>query len=429
MPDHLRYTPLPSSFYKKNRKKLIEKLLPDSVALIVANELIISKGDQFYPFVQDSNFFYLTGLEIEKAILALCPHHPSSEYREVLFIPSSNEKSARWKGKPITNEEIYNFSAIEKIIPLEHFKTYFKEMINHTRHIYMDLNSFIEEDQSYSPTLRLLKYVQSNCPFHKLESLKPYLTEMRLIKSEEEIEQIKRAIEITEEAFLDLVPFIKPGLYEYEIEAQVLASFLRLGADGYAFHPIVASGNNANILHYCYNRSKLKENELLLIDIGASYGNYCADITRTLPISGHFTERQLECYEVVLKTLEFASSLFKPGNTIEQVNKEVLRFLEKPLLDLKLISTDNLKNDREKVVQEFFMHGVSHFVGLEVHDVGNKHIPFQPGMILTCEPGLYIDSENMGIRLENMFLITYHSPIVLTSRLPLNPNEIEKLMS
>lgn len=425
----MRYKPLPASFYKKNRKKLIEKVLPDSLVLIAANEPIISKGDQYFPFIQNPNFFCLTGLEIEKAILALCPQHPSIEYREVLFVPTNDEKNLRWTGKPLSDQDIFLLSGIERIVPISQFNSYLKEMTLHSRYIYLDVDTLIDDNLPSNPNVRLLKHILSSCPFHKIESVKPLLSSMRIIKSEEELQQIKHAIEITEKAFFELIPLVRPDCYEYQIEASILASFLSRGADGYAFHPIIASSENATILHYFKNHSRLKPNNLLLIDMGASYGNYCADLSRTVPISKHFSDRQRQIYQVVLEVLEFATSLFTPGNTIEQINKEVLKYLEKPMVDLNLLTFDELKSMGEKAIRKFFMHGVSHFIGLEVHDVGSNQTPFQPGMVLTCEPGLYIDAENLGIRLENMLLITRQAPIVLTSNVPLHPDEIEKLMS
>jgi Xaa-Pro aminopeptidase len=423
----MKYQPLPSHFYKKNRKTLNSRLLPDSLVLIASNELVPWKGDQHYPFVQHPNFFYLTGLEEANAILALCPSHPLADFREVLFVQPRNEHEARWLGVKPSFEKLTEWSGIEHIDTMEKFPQFLKEVSSRVRHVYVDVDTFQPDSHCSQPNVKLFHQVKSLLPFHRFENIKPIISELRLVKSDEEIKQIKHAIQITEQAVLDAIPFIHEGKYEYEIEAALMHSMFRQGADGYSFHPIVASGKNATILHYFQNESQLQQDELLLLDVGASYGNYAADLTRTFPISGQFTEKQLQFYQVVVDTIEFAMPLFVPGNTIEKINQEVLSFMEEPLLKLGLIKKEEL-NYNPSPVRNYFMHGISHFVGLEVHDVGEKNIPFQPGMILTCEPGLYIDHENTGIRIENMLLITHDKPVILTSTLPIHPDEIIHLM-
>jgi Xaa-Pro aminopeptidase len=428
----MRYKKITNYFFEKNRQKLSRRLPILSVAIVIANDEMPRTADQFFPFRQNSNLFYLSGIEQPRTILCLCPDYHDHSFHEILFIEKPSERHQTWYGKQLGKEQASELSGIKSVHWLESFEQVLSELMKHAKHVYISLQ---ENNRSFDEVplreFRFTQKIKDLYPLHQYQQLSPCISELRQIKEPEETDLIKTAIAVTEKTFFKIVGIIKPSINEYEIEAEIIAGFIRNGASGHAFQPIVASGKNACILHYTENKDSCNGNDLVLIDFGAELANYNADVTRTLPVSGTFTKRQRDVYEAVLRLHDKAVSLIKPGTTIEKINQEIAPFFEEEMISLGLLARPDIeKQDTEKpLFKKYFMHGISHYLGLDVHDVGNKTDLLVPGMIITCEPGLYIREENLGIRLENDILLTEHGNINLTAGIPIQPDDIEKLMA
>jgi len=417
-------------FFTANRKSLVKKLKPSSVAIINSNDEVCRNGDQNYPFRQSSDLFYLTGLEQEKCILVLCPDFPDEKLREVLFTIKPNEQLETWTGHKYTKDESYEISGITSVKWLEDFEMILRDMLLNSDNIYVNLNEYSKYQTPVSYTdYRMVSNLKEKYPAHSYHRLAPLITEQRLVKSKEEIDLLKKACSITNKAFKRVLNFTEPGKKEFEVEAELTHEFIRHGARGHAYQPIVGSGENALVLHYIENSDECKDGDLLLMDFGAEYANYAADCSRTIPVNGEFTERQKACYEAVLRVQKEAIKLFVPGNTIEKVNKSVFKMMEKEMIDLGLFTKEEVENQNpdNPLYSKYLMHGIAHFIGLDVHDVGSKYQKFEKGMVLTCEPGLYIKEEAIGIRIENNIVVE-KNPIDLMADIPREVNEIEDLM-
>ncbi len=428
----MRFQPIDSSFFIRNRKKISDMLKGKSVAIIHSNDEMHRSGDQHFTYRQNSNLYYLTGILQEKTILFLDPRHKDKHLQEVLFIRKTNKQLETWVGHKLTHDEARQLSGIENIRWTEDFNTFLNEQLIPAETIYYD----IEEYPKFQPEApyrarRLLESLKANFPLHRFERLFPLVSSFRMLKEPEEIEMIKRACKITRDGFIRALNFIRPGLKEYEIEAEFTYEFIRLGAGGHAYAPIIASGSNACVLHYTANDRECNTGELLLMDIGAEYAGYSSDMTRTIPVNGQFSERQRELYDSVLRVFRYARELMKPGNTINNLNKEVGKKWEEEHIRLQLYSADDLKEHKgdESLFTKFYPHGTSHFLGLDVHDVGSKDDEFKPGMVLTCEPGIYIPDEKTGIRIENDIIITDSGNIDLMDDIPVEPDEIEHIIN
>jgi len=383
-------------------------------------------------FRQNADLLYLSGIDQEETILLLFPDCPNPNYKEALFLKKTNEHIAVWEGHKYTKEEAEQASGIKNIYWNEEFEKVFPMLMNWAEHCYLNLN---EHDRYVHAVpyrdLRFAKEVQGKYPLHKTERSAPILSKLRSIKLEVEIELIKKACEITEKAFRRVLKFVKPGVMEYEIEAEITHDFLRNRATGHAYSPIIASGKNACVLHYISNNQKCKDGDLLLMDFGAEYANYASDLTRTIPVNGKFSKRQKDVYTAVLKVMKGASKMLVPGNTIEKYHQEVGKLMEEELIKLKLLKASDVKKQDKKnpLYKKYFMHGTSHHLGLDVHDFGTRFFePIQAGMVFTCEPGIYIPKEKIGIRIENDLLVTNKRPIDLMATIPIEVEEIEALM-
>lgn len=427
----MRYSKIPEELFIKNRKKISAALTKNSVAVINANDQMPRNGDQTYLYRQNSDLFYLTGIEQEKTILLLCPNCHDPKFKEVLFILKPNKDLEIWEGHKLTKEEASEISGVKDVKWLEDFDSVFRDIVLSCDDIYLNINEYSKyfTDVEYRD-VRFIHEVKNNFPLHNYKRLAPILTEARLIKEEEEIELMKEACKITNDAFLRVLKFIKPGVYEYEIEAEMTHEFIRQGANGHAYQPIIASGKENCVLHYVSNDKKCKDGDLVLMDFGAEYAGYSADTTRTIPVNGKFTDRQREVYEAVLRIFKKAVKLIKPGETINKVNEQVNKLVEEELINLRLATEDEMndENKKDQVRMKHFMHGNSHFMGLDVHDVGTKETVFKPGMVLSCEPAIYIAEEGFGIRLENDILVTKKGQVDLLSDEPIEPDDIERLM-
>lgn len=427
----MKYKPIKPSLFQKNRKKLAKKLDVKSVAIIHSNDEMPRNGDQFYPFRQNSDFFYFTGIEQEKSVLVLCPNHRNEKWREILFLLKPNKTLEIWQGHKLTQEEAQQISGIQTIKWLDEYETILGELLQTNELIYLN----ISENARFQPDIvsrdfRKHKKLKKKFPLHQYKRLAPIITDLRLVKEEEELHLIKTACNITKKAFHRVLEKVQPGMFEYEIEAEMTYVFLKNGASGHAYAPIVATGKNACALHYVDNDAVCKNSDLLLMDFGAEYANYAADCTRTIPVNGKFSARQKECYQSVLNVLKKAQQLLVPGTTINEINKKVNSLMEEEMIKLGLFTKEDVQKQdpASPMYFNYFMHGTSHFIGLDVHDVGSKDIQLQKGMVLTCEPGLYIAEENLGIRLENDILVD-EEPINLMFDIPIEIAEIEELMN
>ncbi|NLA24153.1 MAG: M24 family metallopeptidase [Bacteroidales bacterium] len=427
-----RYKPIDSSLFSKNRKKLYQKISDPAIIVLFSAPLRNRSGDQYFPYRQNSDFFYLSGIEQENSILVFCPQHPDENFRETLFIPKPDEKTRIWQGDSINDEKAFEVSGIKNIKNIEDFNSYIKHLICFTNNVFISETANIKTDEGFEiQGLYLQKQFIEDNSYLTFHNLDPFLKDLRLVKENEEINLIKYACRITSDAFTNLCKIVKPNIYEYEVEASITHTFLSKGAAGHAYPSIVASGINACVLHYNNNSSLMKNGDLLLLDFGAEYANYAADCSRTIPVNGRFTERQLNLYNLVLSVFEKVKPEFKPGNTINKLNEIAGMLMQEELLRIGLISKQDVETQDEKTpaYKKYFMHGLTHFLGLDVHDLGDKDAEFVPGMVLTCEPGIYIPNENIGIRLENDILIGENDPIDLMENIPIYPEEIEDLMN
>jgi len=421
---------IPSSFFTGNRKCISDKLKNNSVAIIPSNDELNRNGDQDFPYRQNSDLFYLTGINQEKSILTLCPDHPDKNLREVLFTIEPNETMETWTGHKYTKKEIEEISGIKTIKWLNDFDSVLHDLVLSSKNIYINLNEYTkyQSNVDYIEN-RLATKLRGQYPAHYFHRLAPIITNQRITKQAEEIELLKKACSITDKAFNRVLKFVKAGVMEYEVEAEITHEFLKNGARGHAYQPIVGSGKNALTLHYIENSDECLDNELLLMDFGAEYGNYAADCTRTIPVNGKFTNRQKQCYEAVLRVQKKSIKLYTPGNTIDKVNKATWKMMEKEMIGLGLFTKEEIKSqDKDKpLYSKYLMHGIAHFIGLDVHDVGSKYTKFKKGMVLTCEPGIYIKEEKIGIRIENDIMVDA-TPYDLMQDIPREVVEIEKLM-
>ena len=427
----MKKLPQNPDFHKRNRETMIQGLKPASIAIVIGNDVVNRNGDQDFPFRQSSDLYYLTGIEQEKTILAICPHHPDPKLREVLFLVKPEPLSEIWTGHKLTRDEARTISKIQTIKWIDELELTLRDMILSSENIYLNLNEYVKYQNpvKYLPQ-RLAHKFKEEYPAHHFHRLAPLITEQRLIKHPEELDRMKEACKITGSAFERILKFVKPGVYEYEIEAEITHEYIRSGARGHAYQPIIGSGKNALVLHYIANSDLCKEGDLLLMDFGAEYGYYAADCSRTIPVSGKFTPRQKVCYEAVLRVQKEATSLFVPGNTIDKINKEVWTMMEKEMIGLDLFTKEAVQdqNPDHPLFFKYLMHGVVHFIGLDVHDVGGKYRKLEKGMVLTLEPGIYIKDENIGIRIENNIVVD-DEPIDLMADIPREVDEIESLMN
>lgn len=427
----MRYLPISSSLFSENRKRFLELLPKNSLAIFHSNDQYPRNGDQFFPFRQQSDFFYLTGIEQEKSILLLAPGATNEKLRQSVFLIETDEKIAVWEGHKLTKEEAREISGIQNIYWLDEFEASLKEVLADAESVYLNSNEYVKFfSEVPDKNLRFAKLFKEQYPLHKVERAAPVLAKLRLIKSEEEIELLKTACHITKKGFERVMKFVKPEKMEFEVQAEIEHEFSMNRADGQGYAPIIASGKNACVLHYIENNKECKDGDLLLLDFGAEYANYSADMSRTIPVNGKFTPRQKEVYNAVLNVFKQAKKLYVAGTTINDINESVNKLMEIELIRLGLLNRIEVeKQDPDSpLFKKYFMHGTAHFLGLDVHDVGSKSEPLKTGMVLTCEPGIYIPEENIGVRIENDLLITSGEPIDLMQDIPIEADEIEELM-
>jgi len=428
----MKYLPINPELFIKNRENFKKNMRQNSLAIFNSNDEMPRNGDQDYLFRQNSDFFYLTGIDQEKSILLLCPECPNPKYREVLFLVETNEHIAIWYGHKYTKEEATATSGIKNIMWLDSFQSVLTDVMSNTNNIYLNTNenSRYMNEVPYRD-IRFAADLKAKFPVHNYFRAAPIVAKLRTVKSAIEIELIQKACDITEKAFRRLLKFVKPGVMEYEVEAEISHEFIKNRASGHSYNPIVASGKSACVLHYVENNKECKDGDLMLLDFGAEYANYAGDLSRTIPVNGKFTPRQKDVYNACLNVLKKAKSMLVVGSTIDKYHAEVCKIMEKELISLGLFTAEDVKNQPadKPLYFKYFMHGTSHFMGLDVHDVGCKQEEIQAGMVFSCEPGIYIMEEGIGIRIENDILVTENGPVDLMQNIPIEVDEIEALMA
>lgn len=406
-------------------------MLPNSIAIFVSNDEFPSNGDALHKFKQNSDLFWLSGIEQEDSMVILFPDNPDPKYREVLVLVRPNELKEKWDGKRLRAQEATAISGINTIVWLDTLDALLQTWVHLADNIYLDSN---ENDRKASlirsREYRFIDEMKERYPLHNYFRAAKILKELRAIKTKEEVDVIQQAIAITDKTFRRLLGFIKPGVMEYEIEAEIMHSFLSNRATGEAYGSIIASGDNARILHYVNNNQPCNDGDLVLMDFGAAYGGYCADLTRTVPVNGKFTKRQKEVYNACLHLHNYAKSLLKPGITIVDYTEKVGDEATKQFLKIGLLKKEEVKNENKenRAYRKYLYHGISHHLGIDVHDLGTRISPIQPGMVFTVEPGIYIEEEKMGIRIENNLWITKNGHIDLMKNIPITVEEIETIM-
>ncbi len=427
----MRYERINSELFIQNRSNLIQKFKPKSIAIIHSNDILPSNADGTLGFKQNSDFFYLSGIDQEESILILFPDCLDEQLREILFIKQTDEHIKTWEGEKLTKREAQEVSGIKKVFWVHQFDAMLPKLLFYAENVYLNLNEHDGANVSFeSRERRFLNQFRQQFPLHSLHRLAPFMHELRVIKHTIEIELLKKAIEITKKGFERMARFLRPGVFEYELEAELTHEFLINRSRGHAFSPILASGKNACILHYITNHKPCLDGDIILMDFGAEYANYNADTTRCLPVNGKFSPRQKEVYQSVLRILKESSKLICAGNNMYSLRESVGEMMEEELIRLGLLrKTDILQQNPESpLYRKYFPHGISHHLGLDVHDVGSRYETFKPGMIFTCEPGIYIPEENLGIRLENDILIQEKGNIDLMANIPIEIEDIEQLM-
>ena len=417
----------------RNRANLAAQLPPKSVAIFTANEAMPRNGDEFYPFRQQSDFFYLTGINEENAFLLIAPDYPDETMHEVLFIEPYDEVKATWQGEMLDAQQATELSGVKTVKGSNAFWTTLNDIAFSGYGDTLFLHSYeYPKYECHVETIqkRFVKEVKERYPMHQFGRTAPILNSLRMVKSNEEIAITQQACNITSKAFRRCLQTVKPGMYEYEVQAEIEYIFKQNNATGHAYAPIIAGGKNACCLHYSKNQSLLHDGDLLLFDIGCEYLNYSSDLSRTIPVNGKFTERQKQCYNAVLRVMKQLKELYRPGHCINEINETTHRLMEQEMIQLGLFSAEDVKhqNPEKPLERKYLMHGMSHHIGLDVHDSIDKFKPFEPGMILTCEPGIYIREEGIGIRIENDLLITEDEPVNLFEGLPIEVEEIEAAM-
>jgi Xaa-Pro aminopeptidase len=428
----MKYLPIDPELFVLNRRNFVKNLKTNSIAVFNSNDIMPTSADGTMAFKQHSDIFYLSGIDQEESILVIFPDSKEEKYREVLFLRETNEEIAIWEGHKYTKEEARKVSGIESIYWMSQFDNVINSLITQAEYIYLNTNEHLRAmNIVQTRDARFIEWCKSRYPLHKYERLQPIMQQLRAVKSEYEIELLRKAIDITEKGFKRVLRFVKPGVMEYEIEAEFLHEFVINRADGFAFEPIIASGFNACVLHYLQNNDRCKDGDLILCDIGARYANYNADLTRCIPVNGRFSERQKDVYNAVLRVQREAIEMLVPGNSIPEYHKEVGKIMESELIGLGLLSKTEIKDQNPDMpaYKKYFMHGTSHHLGIDVHDYGNPFREFEPGMVFTVEPGIYIREESLGIRLENDVVIRKNGIDDLMENIPIEVEEIEDLMN
>lgn len=429
----MKYDLIDNNLFIKNRKKFMGQMKPHSLAVFNANDIYPIGADSTMPFQQQRDLFYLSGADQEETILLLFPDSIEEKHREILFVRETNAHIAVWEGAKLTKEKATEVSGIKTVYWLTEFDKIFYGLMTEVDTIYFNTNEHYRQSvETQTREDRFIIRCKEKFPAHQWAKSNPILQKLRGVKEPEEITLLQKACDITEKGFRRLLQFVRPGVWEYEVEAELLHEFIRNRSRGFAYTPIIASGNSANVLHYVENNRQCKDGDLLLLDTAAEYANYSSDLTRTIPVNGKFTKRQKEVYEAVLRVKNEATKMLVPGTYWADYHKEVGKIMTSELLGLGLLDKIDVKNESKDwpAYKKYFMHGTSHHIGLDTHDYGELKTPMNANMVFTVEPGIYIPEEKMGVRLEDDVVIQENGePFNLMGEIPIEANEIEDLMN
>ena len=428
----MRFDKIDNNLYINNRKNYLDKVNQNSTSVFVSNEFMPTNADETLHFVQNTNLLYLTGIDQEETFLILAPNFPDKKMREILFIKETSEEISIWEGNKLTKKEAQEISGIKTVMWNNNFENILNLILAESNEIYLDKNEHIRSSTKIqTPQDRFILDIQKRYSSYKIKRSYPILSDLRMIKDKTEINLIQKACEITEKGFRRILGYVEPDIWEFDIEAEFIHDFIKNRSKGFAYQPIIATGINACSLHYNENKTQCKSGELILMDVAAEYANYKSDMTRTIPVNGKFTNRQLEIYNAVLNVKNEATNILRPDISINDYHKEVGKIMESELIKIKLIDKVDVKNQDPKnpLFKKYFMHGTSHHIGLDVHDVGNFYVDLKPGNVFTVEPGIYIREEKIGVRLEDNILIGDNDNINLMENIPILPDEIEDIMN
>ncbi len=404
-----------------------------SLAVFNSNDTYPISADSTMPFQQHRDILHLSGVDQEESILLISPNSSNPDFREILFLKETNEHIAVWEGAKLDKAQAFQVSGIKTVFWLTDFDRIFKQLMTEVASVYLNTNEHLRADTAVETREdRFIKQVKLDFPAHQVRRGAPIMHQIRAIKHDIEVDLMQQACDITKSGINRLLGFIKPGVWEYEIEAELIHEFMRMRSQGFAYTPIVASGASACVLHYIENNRQCKDGDVILLDVGAEYANYASDLTRCIPVNGRFTDRQKAVYNSVLEVKNEAQKLLRPGITLADYHKQVGLLMEAELLKLKLIDATDVKNQDPNwpAYKKYFMHGTSHYIGLDTHDVGPWNQPIQAGMAFTCEPGIYIPAEGLGIRLEDDLIVQESgNPFNLMGSIPIEANEIEDIMN
>lgn len=428
----MRFQPIPKEFFTRNRENLRNLLKPNSIVIIHASDIYPTSADGTMAFKQNADLLYLTGVNQEETTLVLMPGAGNPKEREILFVKETSEHMAIWEGNKLTKEQASALTGVERIEWSSTFEGLIQQLVPQAEHIYLVTNEHLRAIrivETYND--RFIQSCQKRYPLHRYERLAPLLHRLRITKAPEEIKIIQHACDITEAGFRRLLGFIKPGVGEWEIEAELLHEFVRRGSRGFAYAPIIGTGQNACVLHYGENDQICQDGDMILLDVAAEYTGWASDLTRTVPVNGRFTKRQRDVYNAVLRVYRGANEILRPGTITMEYQKQVIEMMERELVDLGLFTAKEAREQgpEKLLVKKYFMHGTSHPMGLDVHDVCPPHEPVSEGMVFTIEPGIYIREESMGVRLENDVVIGKDSNFDLMGKIPIEAAEIEELMN
>ena len=428
----MKYLPIDNQLFINNRKKFSAKLATNTIAIFNANDVMPTNADGTMPFRQNNDLFWLSGVDQEESVLVIFPDHTDESQREILFLKETNEHIAIWEGAKLTKESALKTAGIKTVYWLNELEGKIAELIGKCNGIYLNKNIHSRSASAVETRDdRFRKMIADKFSETTIHEVAPIMHELRAIKSNFEIKLMQNACDITEKGLRRILPFIKPGVTEYEIEAELMHEFLKNRSNGFAYQPIIGSGVDSCVLHYIDNNKACKDGDILLMDFGAEYANYASDLTRTIPVNGKFTNRQKAVYNSVLLVMKEATNMLRPGTIFKEYNAEIGRIMELELIKLGLLDKHDVQKQDAKnpLFKQYFMHGTSHYLGLDVHDVGDFDWPMKEGMVFTCEPGIYILDEELGIRLENDILVTANGPDDLMKNIPIEAEEIEHLMN
>ena len=429
----MKYHPIDRNLFIKNRKNFASQMKPNSLAVFNSNDIYPVSADSTLPFAQHRDIFYLSGVDHEESILVIFPDCPKEKHREILFLKETNDHIAVWEGEKLTKEKAFETSGVKTVYWLQDMEKIMFELMTQCDTVYINTNEHYRANvETETREDRFTKWLKNKYPAHSVAKSNPILQRLRSVKDPIEIDLMQKACNITEKAFRRVLGFVKPGVWEFEIEAEMMHEFLRNRSKGFAYTPIIASGNNANVLHYIENNQQCKDGDLILFDTAAEYANYASDLSRTIPVNGKYTERQKAVYNAVLRVKNEATKMLVPGTIWADYHVEVGKLMTSELLGLGLLDKADVQNENPDwpAYKKYFMHGTSHHIGLDTHDYGLLHEPMQANMVFTVEPGIYIPDEGFGIRLEDDVVIQEQGePFNLMANIPIEAEEIEELMN